>query len=734
MKNNKAINNKEISDKLKTIAINEKENDEIKELRSKLEKSNYCINELKEKTKQLEQQSQISNSHVIQVLKDLNQNSESKINIEILKDLNQNSESKINIEDSDSVIDTNNDNELDKAGKSDVDSFVDAKDSDANASRLNADLFDDSFVESFVDAKNSDDVTNKLDVDSFVDAKNGMNSTSKLNVDSLVDVKDGSNNTTNKLITDSFVDAKNGSNNSNDDSSNTKKLNNNVSNIISINNLVDNNREAELDSRSILIAEANEFKRENQLLLEELEKLKNVISSNRKEHWNISKEKRSLQDQVKKLNKIIEKDTQTIKKSEGTIQQLSSDNDSLNEKIKTLTEAYETFKKLYEQQKAKNQNDILTRKIIKGLNKEKQSDRKRCIPFTENKRRRMELAKRLKKENNNLENTPKELITIKSEKKKVSPLESSIQKEIDLLPEIKSVNFIGHVYNLLGYTVTTTSVLLSLLFSRDYLNAQRFVDRNRQVYLNEAKEIPTPGQLVNSKLTNTLVSSIALLFLLNILYCKGKNTEKNENEDNKQKDEKNKSDSNLKELPEIPKIELLDENSFIIDPNKDTDNHTDFNDKSLSMIEIIEDINDSMNRQYSLLDQILPEDQLNDVKKSLEDIKFTIDNPEKEVAIKEDNVKEDIIKEDIVKEDAEKEDALKEVEKDAVKEEILKEVEKEDAEKENVEKEDHLIISENNNSILMNELKVENSNPNNEIKSLIDVVEFEDNITELKED
>ncbi|KAG4105783.1 hypothetical protein H8356DRAFT_1633425 [Neocallimastix lanati (nom. inval.)] len=611
--------------------------------------------------------------------------------MEILKDLNQNSESKINIEDSDAIIDPKNENVLDKAGNSDVDSFVDAKNSDGNINRLDT----DSSVDSFVDAKNSDDNTIKLNVDSFVDAK------------------DGSSSITNKLIADSFVNSNNANKLNNNVDAKEGSENTNKSNLNNNNNLVDDNVEVELDSRSILIAEANEFKRENQLLIEELEKLKNIISSNKKEHWNISKEKRSLQDQVKRLNKIIEKDTQTIKKSEGTIQQLNSDNDSLNERIKTLTEAYETFKKLYEQQKAKNQNDILTKEIIKGLNKEKQSDRKRCIPFTENKRRRMELAKRLKKENNNLENTPKELITIKSEKKKVNPLESSIQKEIDLLPEIKPVNFIGHVYNLLGYTVTTTSVLLSLLFSRDYLNAQRFVDKNRQVYLNEAKEIPTPGQLVNNKLTNTLVSSIALLFLLNILYCKGRNTESNENEDNKQKDEKNKSNSNLEEeLPEIPKIELLDENSFIIDPNKDTDNHTGFNDKSISMIEIIEDVNDSMNRQYSLLDQILPEDHLNDVKKSLEDIKFKIGEQEKE-----DTEKENTEKENTEKENTEKENTKKE-----------------GAEKEDAESKDHSKINESKNSILMDELKVGNGNPNIEIKSLIDVVEFEDNITELKED
>lgn len=380
--------------------------------------------------------------------------------------------------------------------------------------------------------------------------------------------------------------------------------------------------ELEFNNRDIYIEEINKFKEENQKLIEELDKLKDIVSFEKKKQNHISEEKKSLEDQIKKLENVIEKYTYKFKKSEDTIQELSNDNIDLNKKIKAIAESYETLKILYEKQKAKNQNDILTKEIIRDLNREKQSDRKRCVPFTENKRRRMELAKRLNKENNNLKNKPNKLITIKSKKRKMNPLESSIQKEINLIPEIKPISFIGHIYNLLGYTVTTTSVLLSLLYTRDYLNAQRFVDKNKITYINENKEVPTPGQLVSGKLTNTLVSSIALLFLLNILYCKSRKSEEIKKESSEKMNEIDQSNLNFKKQSSAnSKIEVIGESSFITEPNKNNENHTEFNDKSISILKINENNNNLLNKQY-----FLPEEQLDEVKQSLESIKHEVDN------------------------------------------------------------------------------------------------------------
>jgi len=649
---NKAINNREISDKLTSIAIGEKENNEIKELKNKLEKSNYCINELKEKTKLLEQMNQLSNNQDKQVLKNLNNNNERQIDIE---------ETIVNTKDK-------------LISRLDIDPFVDAKDDSSNTSRLD--------VDSFVDAKDDSSNTSRLDENLFVDAKDDYSNTSRLDVDIFVDAKDDSSNTS-KLDEKLFIDTK-------DISDNTTILNmNNIDDIKGESELEINSKDIHIEEvnkfkkenqelieeleklKNIHIEEVNKFKKENQELIKELEKLNDIILFNKKEHKCISKEKESLEDHVKKLDNVIKEDTQKLKKSEDIIKEISNDNIALNKKIKAITESYKTLKILYEKQKAKNQNDILTKEIIKDLNREKQSDRKRCIPFTENKRRRMELAKRLKKENSILENKPKELITIKSKKRKLSPLESNIQKEINLMPEIKPISFIGHIYNLLGYTVTTTSVLLSLLYTRDYLNAQRFVDKNRITYINENKEVPTPGQLVSEKLTNTLVSSIALLFLLNILYCKGRKTEEIKKENSEEINETDKSNLNFKEQSLAnSKIEVIGESSFIIESNKNDENHTEFNDKSISMIEINEN-NDLLNKQYSLLEEQLKDE----VKQSLEDIKYKIDCAD----------------------------------------------------------EDHSKI-ENKNKELRNKLSFENNKFIIEPNSLIDMVEHEDHSNEFKED
>jgi len=543
--NSNKINNREISDKLMSIAIDEKENEKIKKLKNKLEKSNYCINELKEKTKQLERKSQLSNNQEKQVLENLNNNNDNQIDIDETNDDNK--------------------NKLINKFETDINSFVDVKDDSSNSDRLD--------IDSFINAKDDLSNTNELDVDLFVDAKDELNNITILNMNNIGDFKGEP-------------------------------------------------PELEFNNRDIYIEEINKFKEENQKLIEELDKLKDIVSFEKKKQNHISEEKKSLEDQIKKLENVIEKYTYKFKKSEDTIQELSNDNIDLNKKIKAIAESYETLKILYEKQKAKNQNDILTKEIIRDLNREKQSDRKRCVPFTENKRRRMELAKRLNKENNNLKNKPNKLITIKSKKRKMNPLESSIQKEINLIPEIKPISFIGHIYNLLGYTVTTTSVLLSLLYTRDYLNAQRFVDKNKITYINENKEVPTPGQLVSGKLTNTLVSSIALLFLLNILYCKSRKSEEIKKESSEKMNEIDQSNLNFKKQSSAnSKIEVIGESSFITEPNKNNENHTEFNDKSISILKINENNNNLLNKQY-----FLPEEQLDEVKQSLESIKHEVDN------------------------------------------------------------------------------------------------------------
>jgi len=214
------------------LAINEKENNEIKELKNQLEKSNNYINELKEKTRLLE-----------------------KINMLNKKGRTTNGSNEPTIIVEETLV---------------VDPSTTSKDAVTDPSTTPKDVVVDPSTTP-KDAVVEDPVITpkKLAVEQVVNPN--------LTIDDFVDAPD--------KTFDEFVDA--------------------PSKAISINEFVDapdrtmeefvdtkNSPDVEVQNRDTQLNDLDDFKKENQQLVEELEKMRDTIAMNYRENYNISRKNR----------------------------------------------------------------------------------------------------------------------------------------------------------------------------------------------------------------------------------------------------------------------------------------------------------------------------------------------------------------------------------------------------------------------------------------------------------